>query len=126
MILFVCATVLADHKSYLVVEPGFAYLQASSIYSPSYALGRVRLNFNQSREGSMAWCPSFPTIHEWLQLSLPRVAVWKSILFQGRGDYADWVKSFTIQYNLDGISWRDYDENRVFKANSDQNTIVTN
>ena len=45
---------------------------------------------------------------------------------QGRSDSPEWVTQFTVQYSVDGINWQAADDGRIFQANTDQNSIVTN
>lgn len=54
---------------------------------------------------------------------------WTGVATQGRGDGAklnEWVKSFTVQYTLDGETWYLADNGKIFNGNFDENTKVNN
>ena len=126
LLIVASATALSLSGSYPVVDNGFATLQTSSVASPSHSSDRASLFFNDKREGAASWSSAHLDLNQWIQISTQKVVRWESILTQGRGDYDQWVTSFTIQYNLNGVDWIDYDDKRKFDANFDRNTVVTN
>ena len=73
-----------------------------------------------------AWCAGFLDTNQWIQVSFitPRTVV--SIATQGRHGNYEWVSSYKIQYTIDGMTWYWYDQVRVFKANTDDSSVVTN
>ena len=55
------------------------------------------------------------------------VTSWKPVTFtdiivQGRGDQPAWVKSFHVEYSIDGMNWVQYQYGQNFEANNDQHT----
>ena len=48
------------------------------------------------------------------------------VVTQGRHDSDQWVKSYSIQTSIDGVTFEDYNEGQVFAANSDRDTKVYN
>jgi len=85
---------------------------------------RARLNI--VRQGSLtgSWSARYNNNLQWLQLKLNKVSKITAFATQGRQDYNQWVKSYKLQYSLDGGHFEDYNGGSVFNGNSDRNTVV--
>lgn len=105
-----------------VVTTGLASISVSSVWDPSHSPERIRLNFSENREGAQAWCAAKNDELQWVQLSSQIPLRWDSIVTQGRGDYDQWVSSFTIEY-LSGTEWTTYNKGQVFLANVDRTNV---
>merc|ERR1711953_985769 len=63
---------------------------------------------------------------EYLTIALSEKSHVIGVVTQGRHDYNQWVKSYSIQTSIDGVTFEDYNEGQVFAANSDRDTKVYN
>lgn len=96
----------------------------------SHGPERSRLYTVKDSNGIGSWA-SYPNDqHQWIQVEFNRHFKIAAIQTQGRSDAAQWVKTYKLSYGNDGIRWSGvYDGNgkeKIFKANRDQNTVVTN
>lgn len=99
-------------------------ISASSIWDVNHNAARARLNI--AREGSKtgAWSARHNNVFQWLQVDFTSPVKITAIATQGRSDYNQWVKSYRLQYSLDGGHFYDYNEGKPLSGNNDRNTIV--
>ncbi|CAB4021554.1 Hypothetical predicted protein, partial [Paramuricea clavata] len=102
-----------------------AQIPASSEYRSNHGADNARLNLERANH-SHAWVPSHAS-GSWLQVDFELQATISEVLTQGRGDYPQWVKNYTLSYSSNGVDFHPYCQNgvvKVFQGNGDQNTIV--
>ncbi|KXJ16438.1 Contactin-associated protein-like 5 [Exaiptasia diaphana] len=98
-------------------------IAASSYYRSDHAPQQGRLHYRASgRSGS--WCAKRNRAGEWLQVDLGKISTIKGVATQGRYDYNQWVKTYTLQYSNNGKTFKKYQGGKVFKGNSDRHTVV--
>ncbi|XP_028517416.1 EGF-like repeat and discoidin I-like domain-containing protein 3 [Exaiptasia diaphana] len=96
-------------------------ITASSYYSKDYLPSQARLNMN-----SYGWAPTAKgRIGSWLKVDLSTVHTVTAIATQGSKLHSsEWINSYSLQYSLDGTTFKNYQAGKVFKGNTDQNTVV--
>ena len=89
-------------------------ISASSEWNRNHSAHNGRLNFkNPDKAG--AWVPK-PSSGSWLQVDFKFLAIITEVLTQGRSDYPQWVKSFTLSYTNNSNEFIQYFENGVEKV----------
>eukprot|EP01017_Pseudomicrothorax_dubius_P023293 TRINITY_DN2494_c0_g1_i4.p1 TRINITY_DN2494_c0_g1~~TRINITY_DN2494_c0_g1_i4.p1 ORF type:complete len:226 (+),score=27.19 TRINITY_DN2494_c0_g1_i4:116-793(+) len=71
-----------------------------------------------------AWCPMLQDTNQWIQVTSEIPRKWVAVETQGRNGQNYWVKAYTLEYTLDGITWVKVNNGNLFMANKDQNTPV--
>ncbi|XP_069106351.1 discoidin-2-like [Argopecten irradians] len=97
-------------------------LSASSTHH-SCPIEKVRISSSQG------WCPAQTGDGHYIQVEFQTTSNLKAIQTLGRGDYNQWVSSYGVNISMDGITWSSILSNgsvKVFPANNDRHTIVTN
>ena len=81
-------------------------ITASSEYDSSHGPDNARLFFMaQSNGRTGAWSSKTNDLNQWLQVNFKNQTVISGIGTQGREDCClQWVKTYTLQYSMDGIS----------------------
>ncbi|RMX38125.1 hypothetical protein pdam_00003073, partial [Pocillopora damicornis] len=106
----------------------FQQMTASSTFKKNHGPSNGRLNHAAADGKTGAWSAGANDTNQWLQVDFGRNARITKLATQGRQDYDQWVKTFTLSYTLDGNpSFQIYQENgaeKVFNANKDRDTIV--
>lgn len=99
-------------------------ISASSIHDVNHNAARARLNI--ARQGSLtgSWSARHNNALQWLQVKLNKVSKITAFATQGRQDYNQWVKSYKLQYSLDGGHFESYNGGHVFSGNKDRSTVV--
>ena len=62
-----------------------------------------------------AWSALTNNVYQWLQVDLRAKTEVTAIKIQGRQDYDQWVKTFTITYSNDGTNFKPYQNGKVWK-----------
>ena len=77
--------------------------------------------------GENAWCAGVNTGGQYFEIGTNNTIPihWVKIATKGREVYYQWVKSYKIMYNLDGIRWLDYEGGKIFTANTEESNIVS-
>ncbi|XP_065838351.1 lactadherin-like [Oscarella lobularis] len=101
---------------------GHQIFASSSHAHPGCGISSSRLNQFTNPVGS--WCAGVIDENQWLQINLGGVHHVTAISTQGRAFANEWVTSYWVSYSLDGDSWRDYQDGRVFQANDDRDSVV--
>ena len=97
-------------------------ITASSYHNHNYVPSKARLHMN-----SYGWTPKTLklAVGSWLQVDLSTVHTVDAIATQGsKIASAEWMKSYSLQYSLDGSTFKNYEAGKVFKGNTDKNTVV--
>nr|WFD50011.1 nectin variant 3 [Paracentrotus lividus] len=108
-------------------------LTASSEWDPDHGPKRARLNL--ARVGILrgAWSARTNNVNQWIQVDLLSPYRIFAVATQGRQDLNQWVTSYKIACSSDGATFDTVQgictnaaADRIFTANTDRNTIVTN
>eukprot|EP01132_Coremiostelium_polycephalum_P002475 gene2475-3062_t len=122
--------------SLAVISQGLVNVKSSSNFSPFFGVDKIGLNYRgpntvkienmgSDRDGGDAWVPAYIDDKQFVLLTSETPREYMKLLTQGRGDYPQWVTSFTIRYSLDNVNYFDYKNGAVLPGNSDSNTVVT-
>jgi hypothetical protein len=79
-------------------------ITASSNSSLKSVAHRGRLGTRKDEYGDGAWS-SKSSSSGWLQIDLGDVSMVTKVATQGRHDANQWVKTFYLEYSIDGIHW---------------------
>ncbi|XP_028411992.1 lactadherin-like [Dendronephthya gigantea] len=102
-------------------------ITASSNWNNNHRGANGRLNFTPHSGRTGAWSALSNDINQWLQVNFQRLALIAGISTQGRSDYNQFVRSYTISFSKTGGYFTYYTQREAtkeFQGNSDQNTIV--
>ncbi|KAK3700598.1 hypothetical protein QZH41_010513 [Actinostola sp. cb2023] len=100
-----------------------AHITASSMWDANHGPARARLGVARHGHKTGAWSARSNDNGQWLQLNLGKVTQVTRIALQGRQDHNQWVKSYSLQYSLDGGHFVDYQGGRILPGNADRNTV---
>ncbi|RMX52485.1 hypothetical protein pdam_00013777, partial [Pocillopora damicornis] len=115
-----CATPLGMENR---VIPNYA-ITASSEWAANHGASNARLHRPAGGGRTGAWSAKTNDKSQWIQVDLRGKFKVTKILTQGRHDYAQWVTQYKVSYSSDGVHFSD--QNKVYQANKDQNTVVVN
>ena len=88
------------------IKPGD--IQASSQYDHRHRPDNGRLHFQRTSSRTGAWSARTNDKNQWFQVKFERAAKIHRVACQGRMDADQWVTKYTLEYSLDGKSWKDY------------------
>ncbi len=91
-----------------------AQITGSSEWASNHGAENARLNLRRPGH-SHAWIPRSVS-GAWLQVDFELLATVSEVLTQGRGDYPQWVKSYTLSYSSNGLDFHPYRQNGVIKV----------
>ena len=91
-----------------------AQITASTEYNAGHGASNGRLNFKAGGGKTGAWSARTNDLHQWLQVDLRAKTEVTAIKIQGRQDYDQWVKTFTISYSSDGTNFQPYQNGKVW------------
>ncbi|XP_048577863.1 uncharacterized protein LOC5514077 isoform X2 [Nematostella vectensis] len=99
-------------------------MTSSSAYSSIHSAPQSRLH------GPWSWTAATSSEDQWLQIDLQEMATLTGVATQGQHTYDNWVESYTLSTSDSSTDWvihRNPDATpKVFQANSDRSTVVTN
>lgn len=81
---------------------GNSQITASSYYRRGLSTSQARLN------GPTSWSARRSVVNQWIQVDLGQEQVVTAIATQGRGNAAQWVKTYSVSYSADGKIFRSY------------------
>ena len=90
-------------------------ITATTIYSQFHGPERARLDTVKSGSYAGAWVPKTQDMGQWIEVDLGKYTKITRIATQGRQDAAQWVKSYSITYSVDGGPFLPYNDNQVNK-----------
>ncbi|CAB4011152.1 Hypothetical predicted protein, partial [Paramuricea clavata] len=96
---------------------------ASTVPDASLSTTQGRLN------GRSSWSADRNDQNQWIQVDIGREGVVTAIGTQGRRNYPQWVKTYSLFYGSNGSAFEPHkidDVLKVFSGNNDQQSIVTN
>ena len=99
-------------------------ISASSIWDEDHNAARARLNMPKQGNKRGAWSARLNNLEQWLQVDFAKVVKITRVETQGRAQHSQWVKTYKLQFSLDGGHFEDYEGGKVFSGNGDRNTIV--
>ncbi|XP_078346313.1 uncharacterized protein LOC144631689 isoform X2 [Oculina patagonica] len=99
-------------------------ITATTILNQYYGTERARLDTVKSGSFAGAWIPKSQDVGQWIQVDLGKISKITRLATQGRQDAAQWVKSYSITYSVEGGPFLPYNNNQVLPGNKDSNTIV--
>ncbi|XP_060081878.1 contactin-associated protein-like 2 [Ylistrum balloti] len=87
----------------------------------------LNVRFSSAR----GWCPEHFGNGHYVQVHFKTLSAVKAIQTLGHGEYSQWVTSYKVNISLDGITWDSIlnsttGQVKVFPANFDNDTVVTN
>ncbi|CAB3986165.1 Hypothetical predicted protein [Paramuricea clavata] len=85
-------------------------ITASSIHDPTLSTTKGRLN------SATSWSARQNNLSQWIQVDLGREEVVTSIGTQGRGDYPQWVETYSVSYGSNGNTFEPYKIDGVVKV----------
>ena len=91
-------------------------ITATTIYNQYCGPERARLDTVKSGNFNGAWIPKTLDMGQWIQVDLGKITKIARIATQGRQDAAQWVKSYSITYSLEGGPFLPYNNNQVNKV----------
>lgn len=95
----------------------YQQITASSSYNKNHGPSNARLNNVAANGKTGAWSAGANDANQWLQVDFGRNVKITKFDTQGRQDYDQWVKTFTLSYSADGVSvFETYQENGVDKV----------
>ena len=95
----------------------FQQMTASSTFKKNHGPSNGRLNHAAADGKTGAWSAGANDTNQWLQVDFGRNARITKLATQGRQDYDQWVKTFTLSYSVDGNpSFQIYQENGAEKV----------
>ena len=96
---------------------------ASSVQNASTPAKNGRLNYTS---GS-SWCAGTSDTNPYLQIDLQTLHIICAVSTQGNSQANQWVKTYKLQFSMDGTTWKDYKEAgqvkvQCFLSNDNLNT----
>ena len=88
-------------------------ITATTIYNQFYGPERARLDTVKSGSFNGAWIPKTQDMGQWIQVDLGNITKITRIATQGRQEAANWVKSYSITFSLEGGPFLSYSNNQV-------------
>ena len=88
-------------------------ITVTTVYSQYYGPERARLDTVKSGSFYGAWIPKTQDMGQWIQVDLGKITKITRIATQGRQDAAQWVKSYSISYSVNGGPFLPYNKNQV-------------
>ena len=95
-------------------------ITASSEYHSVTGPNNARLFFQARNGRTGSWSSKPNDLNQWLQVDFQRQTVVVGISTQGREDCCpQWVKSYTLSYSIDGVSFSTYKHDGQVKVGTD-------
>lgn len=110
------------------LQSGTLKIRTSTDYNSDHDGTHALLNFtkqNKMSQQSEAWCASILDTNQYILLGGDVPKTFVALATQGRGDTDQWVTSYKVSYTLDNLIWYEYENGKVFPANTDRNTPVS-
>eukprot|EP01132_Coremiostelium_polycephalum_P003148 gene3148-3937_t len=113
------------------IASGTLNVVTSSNWDAAHTHLFCRLNYRK-RGGEViphasGWAAAFNNLGQYIIAASDNLKKFTHVKIQGRGDPMDnqYVKSFTLEYSVDGMNFIPYKNNMVFNGNIDYDSIVT-
>ena len=92
-------------------------ISASSEWDPNHSSSNSRLFYTPHNGRTGAWSSKTNDINQWLQIDFKRPTAIVGISTQGRAGTTQFVKSYTLSYSQDGLSFQAYKPHGILKVN---------
>ena len=92
-------------------------ITASSQFDVNHGPTNARLNFKAHGGRTGAWSSRRNDVNQWLQIDFNYPATIDEILTQGRQSTNQWVKTYTVSYSNDGVTFNPYRHRGLTKVN---------
>lgn len=83
-------------------------MSASSEWSPTHGANNGRLHFQKNGHRTGSWSALRNNKFQWIGVDFNKVVKVTMFATQGREDAKQWVKSYKLQYSLDGFEYTTY------------------
>ena len=111
------APIGSKFKQFPGVMTGVLRLRASSSSSSATHPEYARFEFTRS-SCCISWMPNTASQSEYLLFGTPIPYTFNKIQLRAR-DSTTWVKTFKLQYSLDGVNWVNYNNGELLLGNND-------
>ena len=91
-------------------------ISASTEYSSSLKAFNGRLHFLPQAGRSGAWAARKNDVYQYLQVNFGDWRKVTRVVTQGRSNYNQWVKSYSLSYGYDNVFFKDYKEDGFKKV----------
>ena len=91
-------------------------ITASSEHTSAHRAANGRLNFRAGGGRTGSWSSQNSNRNQWLQVDFRRPTIITGISTQGRQDYNQFVKSYTISFSDDGKTFINYKPAGILKV----------
>lgn len=81
---------------------------ASSEWDANHGANNGRLHFQKTGRRTGAWSALRNNRYQWLGVRFDNVVKVTMFATQGRQDYRQWVKTYKLEYSLDGYEYKTY------------------
>ena len=92
-------------------------ISASSQWDSNHSPSNSRLFYAPHNGRTGAWSSKTNDMNQWLQIDFKRLTAIVGVSTQGRAGYTQFVKSYTLSYSQDGLSFQDYKPHGLLKVN---------
>ena len=92
-------------------------ISASSEYDLNHSPSNSRLFYAPHNGRTGAWSSKTNDINQWLQINFERLTAIVGVSTQGRAGHTQFVKSYTLSYSQDGLSFQAYKPHGLLKVN---------
>ena len=91
-------------------------ISASSQYDPYHSSSNSRLFYVPHDGRAGAWRSGTNDANQWLQIDFRRITTIVEVSTQGRAGYYQYVKSYTLSYSDEGLSFQKYKRHGLVKV----------
>ncbi|XP_029202215.2 uncharacterized protein LOC114966489 [Acropora millepora] len=111
--------------------PDSVVTASSSANAVSFGPSVGRLHFLSAGSGKYgSWAAGTNNVNQWFQVDFGSWTKVSAVATQGRQDYDQWVKSYSLSYSYDGAFFTTVNDNnaqkKIFTANYDRYSVVKN
>ncbi|CAB4003226.1 Hypothetical predicted protein, partial [Paramuricea clavata] len=104
-------------------------ISASSQWDSNHSPSNSRLFYAPHNGRTGAWSSKTNDINQWLQIDFKQLTAIVGVNTQGRAGNTEFVKSYTLSYRQDGLSFQAYKPHgllkaKVFNSNTDIDSVV--
>ena len=83
-------------------------ITASSQWDVNHAAIQGRLHYKLSGNKQGGWSARTNDVNQFLQIDLVHITKLTGVATQGRNAYDQWVKTYKLQYSVDGVNFKYY------------------
>lgn len=94
-------------------------MSSSSDWNYNHRAANGKLDFIGGGGRTGGWSARYNNVNQWLLVDFDREMKITRISTQGRHDRNQWIKSYTLEYSLNGVTFTQYKVNGVVKVSPD-------